>query len=284
MSRRDFLAGAGAGVVLTTGCNSSPVPTVTAPVTPTPATTTADQDLLNFALNLQYLEAEFYLRATTGQGLSSADIGASPGTVTGGTQVTFATPAVQEYALELANDELLHVRYLRKQLGSLAVDRPAIDLTGFSGFAATAGIATAFSPFTDENSFIVGAFLFEEVGVTAFHGAANLFTTRANATSLASMMAIEAYHSGLLRTLLAGLATPYPTYANQISTLRAKLGGGNETPVSALSIVAENNNCAVYERTTDQVLHILYATGAGVVARGGFFPDGVNGKITATAS
>lgn len=77
-----------------------------------------DPAILNFALNLEYLEAEFYLRAVNGYGLSAADRGSSPGTVTGGSQVQFADTATQQYAAEIAQDELDHVRFLRAALGS----------------------------------------------------------------------------------------------------------------------------------------------------------------------
>ncbi len=288
VSRRNFLAGLGAGAgtaaaaTLAAGCGSKSVP-ITPPVTP--PTNSGDPDVLNFALNLEYLEAEFYLRAVTGSGLSAADIGTKPGAVTGGAQVTFATPAIQAYALEIANDELLHVRFLRSALGSAAVDRPAIDLTNsFNAAAAAAGIGPAFNPFADENSFIVGAFVFEDVGVTAYHGAAGLLTNKTYLGAAAGIMATEAYHAAEIRTLLAYLGDPYLTYANQISALRATLGGGAETAVSGSTIVPADANSIAYDRTTNQVLHIVYAAGAGVVSKGGFFPNGLNGTITATAS
>ncbi len=170
-------------------------------------------------------------------------------------------------------------------LGNAAVARPAIDLTNsFNAAASAAGIGATFNPFADEDSFIVGAFVFEDVGVTAYHGAAGLLTDKGNLAAAAGILATEAYHAGEIRTLLTELNTPYITYANQISMLRATAGGGNETSVAGNTIVAADSNSISYDRTTDQVLHIVYLSpAAGVVSKGGFFPNGLNGTITATA-
>lgn len=291
VSRRRFFAfgaGSAAAVAMAAGCGGSSHKTSGSGggTTPPPTTAVTDTDILNFALNLEYLEAEFYLRAVTGAGLSDADAGANPGAVTGGTQVAFKTPAIQQYAQEIANDELAHVRFLRKALGSAAVDRPAIDLNAsFNAAASAAGIGSTFNPFADENSFIVGAFTFEDVGVTAYHGAAGLLSDKNNLGAAAGILATEAYHAGTIRTLIAQLDTPYITYANQISTLRASAGGGNETSVAGNAIVAADSDSIAYDRSTDQVLHIVYLSpSAGVVSKGGFFPNGLNGNIKATAS
>lgn len=287
-SRRFFLAGLGcsagaAAAITVAGCGGS---SKSVTPTPTPTPTLTDADILNFALNLEYLEAEFYLRAATGVGLTDADAGSGAGAVTGGTQVTFKTPAIQQYAIEIANDELAHVRFLRKALGSAAVSRPAIDLTGsFNAAAMAAGIGATFNPFADENSFLVGAFTFEDVGVTAYHGAAGLLTDKTNLGAAAGIMAVEAYHAAEIRTLIAYLGGNYLTYANQISTLRATAGGGSEVALSGSTIVPADSNSIAFDRTTDQVMHIVYLNGtAGVVKSGGFFPNGLNGTIKATAS
>jgi Ferritin-like domain len=288
-SRRSFMVGVGAvGATATlVACGSStPKPTPT----PTPAGIT-DADILNFALNLEYLEAEFYLRAASGQGLSTADAGMGAGAVTGGSMVSFPTATSQQYAFEIAQDELNHVRFLRKALGSAAVSRPTIDLSNsFNGLAMAAGIGSTFNPFADSNSFLVGAFVFEDVGVTAYHGAAGLLKDKTNLGAAAGIMAVEAYHAAEIRTLIyagsvANPSAPYLDDANKVSALRATLGGGNETMLSATTIVAADPmNAIAFERTTDQILHIVYAAGPGVATKGGFFPNGLNGTIKATVA
>jgi len=273
-----------AAVAAAAGCGGSSHKT-TNPTPPTTPTIT-DADILNFALNLEYLEAEFYLRAATGSGLSSADTGSSAGDVTGGMAVSFKTPAIQQYAQEIANHEQAHVRFLRKALGSAAVSCPVIDLTAsFNAAAMAAGIGPAFNPFADENSFLVGAFVFEDVGVTAYHGAAGLLSDKNNLAAAAGILATEAYHAGTIRTLITQLGDPYLGYANKISALRASAGGGAETMLDGTHIVAADSNSISYDRTTDQVLHIVYLNAtAGVVSKGGFSPNGLNGTIKASAS
>lgn len=290
VSRRKFMAGVGAGagtaaLAAATGCGGSSKKSTTPP--PPPPSGVTDADIFNFALNLEYLEAEYYLRATTGAGLSASDVGSKPGTVTGGAAVAFKTPAIAAFAAEIAADELAHVRFIRKALAGLAVDEPAIDLmNSFNAAATAAGIAGGtFNPFADENSFLLGAFVFEDVGVTAYHGAASLLTVTADLGYAAGIYATEAYHAGGIRTLIAQLGDPYVTIANQIEGLRAAAGGGNETTLSSSAIVAADSNSIAYDRTTDQVLHIVYLNAmAGAVSKGGFFPNGLNGKITASTT
>ena len=303
-SRRRFLSGLGlsAGAVAVIGCGGD---SHSQPVTPPPSgggTTTgpSDADVLNFALNLEYLEAEFYLRAATGNGLSAADMGANPGATTGGSQVNFTDPAIKAYAMEIAADELAHVQFLRMaltQAGATPVDKPAIDLmNSFNAAASAAAIGPSFNPFADQTSFILGAFIFEDVGVTAYNGAVKYLLANNNTTILSAAAAIhatEAYHAAEIRTLLVYMDAATPSAgllatAGKISALRgaasaASGGSAAEVAPTSKTIVACDSNSLAFPRTTDQVLDIVYLNATGMAAtKGGFYPNGMNGAITAS--
>ncbi len=255
---------------------------------PARAQSFTDVDILNFALNLEYVEAEFYLRAATGIGLTSADVTGTGtlGGVNGGTQVPFTSSLYAQYAQNIAVDELSHVRFLRSALGSAAVARPLTDLAGgFQGAAVAAGIVATggtFNPFADQISFFQGAFIFEDVGVTAYAGAAALIQNKTYLSAAASILAIEGYHGGLIRTVLAQAGATVAFNTQAIANLRSQASGavtdsGVLTPGSGLiNIAPVDGNSLAYRRTTTQVINIVTNGGKG---RGGFLPNGFNGNI-----
>jgi hypothetical protein len=251
----------------------------------------SDAAVLNFALNLEYLEAEFYLRAVFGRGLDDAQIDGSGtlGGVTGGRRVRFETRLGKQYAQEIADDERAHVDFLRSALGSAKVARPTIDLdAAFTAAAQAAGLVRKgqrFDAFADEDSFLLGAFVFEDVGVTAYKGASPLISNKTFLEAAAGILAVEAYHAGLVRTVL--LAKGLDRSANRISDARDSLDGAADldqgiTARGRANIVPTDGNSIAFSRSPAQVLNIVYLN-AAAVSSGGFFPDGVNGEVTTSA-
>ncbi len=249
--------------------------------------TATDTAVLNFALNLEYLEAEYYLRGTTGQGLQSStgERGTNPGTVTGGSMVPFQTKRLQLLMNNIASDEHTHVQFLRAVLGSAAIDEPSIDLmTSFNTLAKAAGFANSFNPFADEQSFLLGAYIFEDVGVTAYHGAAPLISAQSGYLSpAAGILAVEAYHAGAIRSLIETSANAnLASYAASISNLRATLSGSPRDDFGPIvngrfEIAPVDSNAIAFSRTTTQVLRVVY--GGGKPSNYLFFPNKMNGAI-----
>ncbi len=248
---------------------------------------TADEDIFQFALNLEYMEAEYYLLATTGKGIDAADLGSDPGAVTGGRQVSFELPAIAEFAAELAENELAHVRFYRRTLGDLAVSRPAIDFqAGFAAVAQAAGLPD-FDPFANDMNFLLGGMLFEDVGVTAYAGAASVLQKKEFIDAAAGILAVEAYHMGMARSQLYRMGEEAWNAANAVSDARDAIDGPEDKDQGILvdgkaNIVPSNEDGIAFRRTPQEVLRIVYLTDQAGVSGGGFYPQGMNGTIRST--
>jgi hypothetical protein len=248
--------------------------------TPARAQTDTDIEAFQFALNLEYLETEFYLRGVTGSGIPASLTGGG-GPVTGGSLVPFQNTAIAYIFQRIAVDELAHVNFIRTLLGSAALPEPEIDLVNsFNSLGVAAGLIApgqTFNPFESEINFLLGAYIFEDVGCTAYAGAAAILSP-AVLPYAASILAVEGYHAGAVRGRLAEIGGDAAT--NAISALRQTLSGVGDN-----GLYFENNpanfanvdiNGQVFRRTPQQVLSIAYGGGT---TSGLFFPNGVNGPI-----
>ncbi|ONI92086.1 hypothetical protein ALI144C_00100 [Actinosynnema sp. ALI-1.44] len=299
--RRRFLKAAGV-----TGLGFVGATTLTAPsATAAPQAEVSDVAVLNFALNLEYLEAEFYLHAVTGKGLAdSMTTGTGTrGGVTGGRAVRFKTKAARQYAQEIAGDEKAHVGFLRAALGNAAVSRPAIDLqSSFTAAAQAAGLVKpgrSFDAFACEENFLLAAYLFEDVGVTAYEGAAPLITNKTYLEAAAGILAVEAYHAANIRTALYNhsdgilglglLGRDLREASVKLSNARDNLDGPTDLDQGVIdsqgraNIVPADTNGIAYSRSPGQVLNIVYLTNKAATS-GGFFPKGVNGEVNTSAN
>lgn len=225
-------------------------------------------DVLNFALNLEYLEANFYLYVSTGAGLSSSlnGNGAAVQGAPGKLALDANTLAVCQ---ALAADEVNHIADLRSaitSLGGTPVAQPTINL------AANGTITT-------QAQFIAAARQFTALGGSAYVGGAQLLVSNASVLTTASqILGAEGQHAGVLAYLAItqGIVSPAidaqdvpPTATNYITV----------DAVHALSPL----------RNTSQVLGVAYRVStAGTtnppvgVTMGGFFPNGFNGNVKST--
>jgi hypothetical protein len=133
-------------------------------------------DVLNFALLLEYLEAEFY---ATGLGKS--------GLIPGSDRMVFE---------KIGEHEKQHVEFLKAALGSQAISKPTFDFTAGGKYPGV---------FSDYGTFLVLAQSFEDLGVRAYKGQApRLQGNRDVLLSALKIHSVEARHAADVR-LIRGL-------------------------------------------------------------------------------
>jgi rubrerythrin len=131
-----------------------------------------DVAILKYALTLEYLEAAFYKQAV------------ASGTLHG---------AVGAFARKVAKDEATHVAALRKALGSAAQASPKFDFHGTTH---------------SRSKFLATSYALENTGVSAYLGQAGNIKTPSILLTAASIVTVEARHSGAVGQLLGRNISP----------------------------------------------------------------------------
>ena len=135
-----------------------------------------DLEILNYALTLEYLEAEFYTRGLKGSILK-------------GRALELVTP--------IRDHEQEHVTVLTqvvKDLGGKPAAKPE--------FTFPAGT------FTSKSKFLATASAFEELGVTAYHGQVPRIDDADILKSAAAIAGVESRHAAIVADLMGG--DPFP--------------------------------------------------------------------------
>lgn len=172
-------------------------------------------DVLNFALTLEYLEYHFYNHALV----------AAPGLIPAGAP-TAAITTIRDH-------EKAHVALLAGALGSAA--RPVLN---YDNFDFTAG-GTFSAVYSDYVTFLKVAAAFEDTGVRAYKGQAPALKGNAVLTTALQIHSVEARHASHIRQMLA---------ANGATGLKPWIslgagGGANDTGIGAVDpVYARENN------------------------------------------
>ncbi|CAK8531537.1 unnamed protein product [Lathyrus sativus] len=264
----------------------------------TPPKTYSDVDLLEFPLNLEYLEAEFFLYGSLGHGLDEvAPELAEGGPPPIGAKLAILGPLVKDIIFQFGMQEVGHLRAIKKTVRGFP--RPLLDLSK-SSFAKVMDSAFGqplcppFDPYANEINFLIASYVIPYVGLTGYVGANPLLQNATSRKLVAGLLGVESGQDAVLRALLyerrVSAVHPYGVsvaeFTNRISWLRNKLGKEgikDEGLVDMNSsyqgnILAGDEYSLSYPRTPEEILRIVYGSGNESVP-GGFYPHGADGYI-----
>ncbi|KAK7246242.1 hypothetical protein RIF29_41103 [Crotalaria pallida] len=262
-----------------------------------------DVDLVEFPLNLEYLEAEFFLFGSLGHGLDVVDPDmAQGGPPPIGAKLAKLNLLVRDVILQFAFQEVGHLRAIKNTVRGFP--RPLLNLSSAT-FAKVMDNAFGrplhppFDPYANDINYLLASYVIPYVGLTGYVGANPELQRPVSRKLVAGLLGVESGQDAVIRALLyerrASLVHPYGVtvaeFTNRISILRNRLGNtglkdeglvvpivqGAEGKVSG-NILAGDRDSLSYPRTPHEILRIVYGGGDEHVP-GGFFPDGANGRI-----
>jgi rubrerythrin len=169
---------------------------------------------LNFALLLEYLEAEFYV------------LGLDAGVIPSGSDA-------EKIYMQISKHETAHVEFLKSAIGSIGgepIGKPEFDFTA----------GGRFSTFSDYHLFLILSQAFEDTGVRAYKGqAANLIDNNDVLTAALQIHSVEARHASEVRRLRSGQkgwVTQDGTWEGMPSEVRAVYIGEAQTMQAGLDL------------------------------------------------
>ncbi|XP_054793243.1 ferritin-like catalase Nec2 [Prosopis cineraria] len=262
-----------------------------------------DADLLEFPLNLEFLEAEFFLIGASGHGLDSV----APELADGGPPPVGATLAnlgflVRDIILQFGLQEVGHLRAIKSRVKGFP--RPLLNLSreAFGDVMNSAfgrRLYPAFDPYANEINYLLASYVIPYVGLTGYVGANPLLQNFTSKALVAGLLGVESGQDAVIRTLLyerrRETVVPYgesvAEFTNRISDLRNKLGKeglkdeglivprklGAEGRISG-NVLAGDQESLSYGRSPQEVLRIVYGDGDEHYP-GGFYPRGGLGRI-----
>lgn len=159
-------------------------------------------EVLNFALTLEYLEAEFYTLGVANTGLMAQGTTAGTGALT-----------------NIRDHENQHVAFLKSVLGTAAVAKPVFDFTAKGTFP------TVFSSY---DTFLAVAQVFEDTGVRAYKGQAPaLLGNKVVLTAALNIHSVEARHAAHIRYMRK-------TRGGAAASMKPWITGSNDTGIGAV--------------------------------------------------
>lgn len=263
----------------------------------------SDVDLLEFPLNLEYLEAEFFCWSALGYGLDGIDsslTGGGPAPV--GAQTAALTPFVRDIATQFCYQEVGHLRAIKQNVKGFP--RPLLDISAanFGKIVETAMNTTLdppFNPYENSLNFLLASYIIPYVGLTGYVGANPRLLTPQARKLVAGLLGVESAQDAVIRALLyehglsrvASYGVGVAELTAHISELRNVLGrkgvkdeglvvapGQGPEGQTVGNIIAGDRFSLAYDRTPEEILGVVYGSGDPAKA-GGFFPQGADGRI-----